>query len=147
MKIDKSLILNEIKKHYSFKKEIDFANFLDVKPQTLASWHSRNVFDIELLYEKCNEISAEFLLTGKGEILRKKDFYYKDVEIETMTLSEPGATYGKKVTHEPINNDKDQLIATLQKFVHELQDDKKEMQDDKRLLKNIIENNFQKNVG
>ncbi len=67
-KIDKSLILNKIKDSYFFKKDTDFANFLGIKRQTLSSWHSRNTFDIELLYAKCVNINADFLITGKGPV-------------------------------------------------------------------------------
>lgn len=70
MNIDKSLILNKIKEEYSFKKDAEFARFLEIKPQTLASWYSRNTFDIELLYSKCELIDGNFLLSGKGNVLR-----------------------------------------------------------------------------
>jgi len=66
-KIDKKYILNEIKATYKFKKDSEFARFLGIKPQTLASWHSRNTFDIDLLYAKCPNINADWLLSGKGE--------------------------------------------------------------------------------
>lgn len=52
------------------KKDAEFARFLGIKPQTLSSWYSRNTFDIELLYAKCEFISADWLLTGKGEMLK-----------------------------------------------------------------------------
>ncbi|MCC2590321.1 helix-turn-helix domain-containing protein [Chryseobacterium sp. MFBS3-17] len=65
-KIDKSLILNAIKLHYGIEKDADFARFLDIKPQTLSSWHARNTFDIDLLYAKCVDVSPDFLLSGKG---------------------------------------------------------------------------------
>lgn len=67
--VDKSLILNSIKKHYKFKYDSEFADFLDIKRQTLSSWFSRNTFDIELLYSKCSELNPHWLLTGKGEML------------------------------------------------------------------------------
>lgn len=70
MIIDKVLILSKIKKHYSFKSDAAFARFLDIKPQTLATWYSRNTFDIELLYAKCEGIDGNFLLSGEGEILK-----------------------------------------------------------------------------
>lgn len=70
MKTDKTLILNRLKSHYCFKKDSDFARFLEVKPQTLASWYARNTFDIDILYTKCVEISPDYLLSGKGDILR-----------------------------------------------------------------------------
>jgi len=68
MKIDKTLILNKIKEHYSFKKDAEFARFLEIKTQTLSSWYTRNTFDIELLYAKCVGIDGNFLLTGVGNI-------------------------------------------------------------------------------
>lgn len=70
MIIDKALILSKIKKHYSFKSDAAFARFLDIKPQTLATWYSRNTFDIELLYAKCEYIDGNFLLSGEGEIVK-----------------------------------------------------------------------------
>lgn len=71
--MNKSLILNSIKKHYLINKDAEFARFLGIKPQTLASWHTRNTFDIELLYSKCVDIDANWLLSGKGEMLKKND--------------------------------------------------------------------------
>ena len=41
-KINKSLILNEIKSYYNFVSDSEFAKFLGIKPQTLSSWHTRN---------------------------------------------------------------------------------------------------------
>lgn len=70
--INKSLILNNIKSHYNFNSDSDFAKFLGIKPQTLSSWHARNTFDIELLYAKCENINADFLLTGKGDVEKTK---------------------------------------------------------------------------
>lgn len=70
IKIDKSLILNEIKTHYDFSSDAEFARYLGVKPQTLASWHKRNTYDIDLIYSKCEDIDGNWLLTGKGNKLR-----------------------------------------------------------------------------
>ncbi|MDL2143553.1 helix-turn-helix domain-containing protein [Flavobacterium tructae] len=70
MNPDRTLILNKLKNHYSFKKDSDFARFLEIKPQTLASWYSRSTFDLDILYAKCNNISADFLITGEGEMFR-----------------------------------------------------------------------------
>ena len=67
-KIDKSLILNKIKEYYNFPSDTAFAKFLGISPQTLSSWHSRNTFDIDLIYAKCVNINSDFLLSGEGEI-------------------------------------------------------------------------------
>ena len=66
--MDKTLILNKIKFHYSFKNDVEFANFLGVSPQTISSWYQRNTFNLELIYAKCVEINANWLLTGEGEM-------------------------------------------------------------------------------
>lgn len=68
--LDKSLILKDLKNHYNFKKDSDFARFLGIKPQTLSSWYSRNTFDADLLYAKCEEVDANWLLSGEGEMLK-----------------------------------------------------------------------------
>jgi len=72
MKIDKGMILSEIKSHYRLKTDADFARFLEIKPQTLASWYTRNSFDIELLYAKCVDINSDWLLSGTGAMLRNQ---------------------------------------------------------------------------
>lgn len=70
MKIDKGLILNEIKNHLGLKKDSEFARFLGIKPQTLSSWYSRNTYDVDLLYAKCEFLNAHWLLTGTGKMLK-----------------------------------------------------------------------------
>ena len=63
--------LNAIKNHLGFTKNIDFARYLGIKPTTLSMWYKRNTFDIELLFKKCDFLNPEWLLTGKGPMLRK----------------------------------------------------------------------------
>lgn len=70
MKIDKRLIINNIKEHYNFVKDSDFAVFLGITSQVLSNWKSRNTFDAELIYTKCLDINPEWLLTGQGEMLK-----------------------------------------------------------------------------
>ena len=70
--IDKSLILNKLKSHYGFNSDTDFSKFLGIKPQTLSSWHSRNTFDIDLIYSKCVNVNGDFLLSGIGDIEKTK---------------------------------------------------------------------------
>lgn len=69
--MDKFRILNEIKKHFAFKRDTDFANFLGVSPQVLYNWKARNTFDTELVYGKCFDINPEWLLTGNGSMVKK----------------------------------------------------------------------------
>lgn len=86
--LDKSLILNEIKNHYNFTSDSEFAKFLGIKPQTLSSWHTRNTFDIELLYAKCENISADYLLTGKGSVEKTKSEEFTNKKNVSINVSE-----------------------------------------------------------
>jgi len=55
---------------YTNGNKSKFASILGVTPQTINTWISRNTFDIELLFTKCDGISAEWLLTGEGSIIK-----------------------------------------------------------------------------
>lgn len=68
--MDKSLILNSIKSHFGMKSDKELADFLGIKTTTLSMWKSRNTFDVELLFNKCENIDANYLLTGKGLMFR-----------------------------------------------------------------------------
>ena len=68
--MDKIFILNRIKEHYKFKTDSEFARFLGVNSQNIRNWYARNNYNANLLIEKCKEISPEFIITGKGEMLK-----------------------------------------------------------------------------
>lgn len=68
--MNKSLILNKIKEHLDIRFDRSFADFLGIKTTTLAMWHTRNTYDVELLFNKCEFLNPEWLLTGEGEMLK-----------------------------------------------------------------------------
>lgn len=72
MSINKSEILDNIKSLYNLKTDTQLAEKLGVKSQTISTWRNRNSIDIELIYSKCEFIDGNYLLSGKGEILRSK---------------------------------------------------------------------------
>ena len=43
--IDNSLILSKIKSYLGLKNDAEFARFLEIKPNTLSNWYSRNTID------------------------------------------------------------------------------------------------------
>ena len=67
--MDKTLILNRIKKAYNLKNDAMLAKFFGVKPSTLSNWYSRNTVDFDLIFAKCEQINFDWLLTGRGEML------------------------------------------------------------------------------
>lgn len=75
--MDKALIIKEIKEYYNFKKDSEFAKHLGISSQVLTNWKARNTYDAELIYTKCLEFNPEWLLTGKGDKLKKN----KDVVV------------------------------------------------------------------
>ena len=110
-KINKSLILNEIKSYYNFVSDSEFAKFLGIKPQTLSSWHTRNTFDIELLYSKCENINAEYLLTGIGDI--EKPNVEKKLHSESVTKSVTNNVTNQKYKKGYTNEDNPYIIENL----------------------------------
>ena len=53
------------------RSQVEFAKKLGIMKQRLAGWLDRDMFDPFLIYERCPEISADWLLSGgKGSMLR-----------------------------------------------------------------------------
>ena len=68
----KDMILALIE-HYSGGNKAQFANLLGITPQGLSTWIKRETFDIELIFSKCEGLSANWLLTGKGSMIKGND--------------------------------------------------------------------------
>jgi len=120
--MDKRQILNEIKCSLGFKSDADFARFLGISPQTLSSWHSRNMYNIDILYAKCVDINPEFLISGRGDILRKSS-------IKNQNSVVSPAHVGDKLTDDLVSSvskglDDDitrGLIASIQSLTHAIE--------------------------
>lgn len=56
--------------YYSGGNKSEFARMIGVSPQAINTWVSRDTFDIDIIYSKCVNLSADWLLTGKGEMLK-----------------------------------------------------------------------------
>jgi hypothetical protein len=119
--MNKSLILNKIKEHLEMRYDKDLADFLGIKTTTLAMWHSRNTYDVELLFNKCEFLNPEWLLTGKGSMVKSEPntgpfdllpdaMHYKDLAEARLEIIE-GLKY---------------KIADLEKQVCELKESRKE---------------------
>jgi uncharacterized protein YjcR len=62
-------MLNSLIHHYTKGNKAKFAAKIGVSPQTLSKWLGRNTYDAEVLYRFCEGISAEWLLSGMGDML------------------------------------------------------------------------------
>lgn len=71
--MDKRSMLEAMISHYTNGNKAKFAGLLGVSAQTISAWGTRNTFDHELIYTKCRGISADWLLTGEGSMLRSNE--------------------------------------------------------------------------
>lgn len=69
--MDKKQMILDLIDYYSNGNKTLFSKKLGVTPQTISSWLSRNTFDKELIFAKCENVSAEWLLTGNGPMLKE----------------------------------------------------------------------------
>jgi transcriptional regulator with XRE-family HTH domain len=67
---NKKNILMSLISHYANGNKAQFASMLGVTPQTINTWISRNTFDAERILANCEDLSAEYLMTGEGEMLK-----------------------------------------------------------------------------
>ncbi len=78
--------------HYSDGKPTKFAKLIGVAPSTISSWLKRDTYDHELLFAKCESISAEWLITGEGKMIiipgetETKEVLWKLVESMKETI-------------------------------------------------------------
>ena len=63
-------MIEALVKHFTNGNKSKFALMLGVTPQTINTWESRNTFDAELIYAKCECVSGDWLLTGEGSMLK-----------------------------------------------------------------------------
>lgn len=63
-------MLQEIAKYYGIKKNVDFAEFLGITPQTNFQRVKNGFIDYEQIYARCPDISPDWLLSGEGPMLR-----------------------------------------------------------------------------
>lgn len=69
--MEKKDMLEMLVNYYSDGNKARFAAKLGIKPQAFSMWLSRNSFDAELIYTKCENVSADWLLSsGEGEMIR-----------------------------------------------------------------------------
>lgn len=66
-------MLEAMIKHYTNGNKSQMAKMLGVSSQCISSWLSRDTFDQELIYAKCDSINPGWLLSGIGSMLLEKE--------------------------------------------------------------------------
>jgi len=70
--MNKSDMLESLINYYTDGNKAQFAAMLGIKAQNISAWIARNTFDAELIYSKCSGVSADWLLSGEGEMLSEQ---------------------------------------------------------------------------
>lgn len=84
--MDKKKMLEQLIEYYEKGNKSQFAKRLGITPQGVSTWLNRNTFDSELIFAKCEKISANWLLTGEGSMLREerpKGIIHEDPQVPT----------------------------------------------------------------
>lgn len=63
-------MLEQLIMYYEEGSKTRFARRLGISPQGVSTWLSRGTIDYELIYAKCENINADWLLSGEGPMLR-----------------------------------------------------------------------------
>lgn len=67
-----NLIIDRVKNAYDMPSDAELADFLGVAPSTVSSWRRRDTVDFQLIFAKCDEICADYLIHGDLPIFRNE---------------------------------------------------------------------------
>ena len=71
--MDRKKMVSSLVEYYTNGNKSQFAKMLGITPQTINTWISRNTFNAELIYAKCEGVSANWLLTGCGSMINEQE--------------------------------------------------------------------------
>lgn len=89
--MDKNERLEKLVEYYGNGNKSHFAKMLGVKAQTINTWLSRNTYDTELIFSKCDNVNASWLLTGEGNMLSSES--EKEEKLPPVNQTYEGAPY------------------------------------------------------
>lgn len=70
--MNKRDMLENLINYYTDGNKAKFAVMIGITPQLVSNWIKRSTFDAETIYMKCKDVSADWLLSGRGEMIRDK---------------------------------------------------------------------------
>lgn len=84
-----NLILNRLKEAYSMKYDAELAKFLGKDPSTISTWRRRNTIDYNLIFSKCHDLNANFIIHGdlpiRRDAVEKNPDHISEQKIEYQT--------------------------------------------------------------
>lgn len=106
--MDKSLILNNLKKLKNFNTDKELADFLGISKSTLSNWYTRNSIDYDLLFSKCEQNEVINLLgyseKTNGNLMVNEDASeYEKINNEEVSylddINEPEVFYNERTNN------------------------------------------------
>lgn len=79
--MDKKEIILSLIDTFANGNKAQFARLLGISPQSVSTWIARNSFDYDLVYAKCEGVSADYLLSGVGPVIKDKTSNFSDSKI------------------------------------------------------------------
>ena len=65
-------VLDRLKVVYNIQKDTELATLLGISKSTLSNWMSRDSIDYDKVFSKCEHINIDWLLTGRGSMLKSE---------------------------------------------------------------------------
>ena len=126
--MEKKEMLEQMIAYFCGGNKAAFAAKVGISPQALSMWLTRNSYDAEAIYNSLDDISAEWLLSGKGEMLKSDSLFVneseelKKLKQEVKSLREGQKTSTRIVVELDVSSDefvkmglKDKVIQILNK--------------------------------
>lgn len=124
-------MVNALVKYYADGNKARFANMLGVSAQTISAWIARKTFDAELIYAKCSDIAANWLLTGQGNMLQDTP----DTSSHNQAIQESNELLQR---HEELNSEYIALSRELRESNKEIRELRRQL-DEARAAKEAAE--------
>lgn len=80
--MNKSDMLESLINYYTDGNKAKFAAMVGITPQLVSNWLNRGTFDAELLFAKCESVSAEWLLSGNGDMVVNENTHIDNTSTE-----------------------------------------------------------------
>lgn len=143
--MDKTLILNRLKKINNFSTDIDLANFLGISKSTLSNWYKRNSIDYDLVFSKCEQrVNRDWLLTGRGNMFNEQssDIYTTQIMFDNtfhehvkLNKEERELFLESIELHKKINNLLEEKVKELESEIILLKKEVKELSKEDKAIK------------
>ena len=122
-------VLSRLKTAKNFKRDVHLAGFLEISANRLSTWKSRGNIDWWIILDKCNDISLNWLVRGKGPVL----FSESDPTFDSMAVADLSPCsavdsvrqieYLERIIKEKerLLNEKERLLSEKERYIKSLE--------------------------